>query len=98
MGGVAPCIYGINTERLSPYSSYPDVRVKKDDNGREEGVIGSVSLLQNVTLATQPICSMDWNSDKVCCPHTIPISSVEQTHWSHSNSTGKPISSVSILA
>lgn len=47
------------------YSSYPDKRVKKDDKGREMGVVGSVSLLQNVTVASQPVSSMDWNSDKV---------------------------------
>jgi len=39
--------------------------VKHDDAGREEGVIGSLSLLQNVTLASQPISSMDWSPDKV---------------------------------
>ncbi len=48
-----------------PPSSYPDARVKKDENGKEMGVIGSVSLLQNVTLATQPISNIDWNADKV---------------------------------
>ena len=46
-------------------SSYPDHRVKKDDKDLEEGVAGSVSLLQNVTVSSQPICSMDWSSDKV---------------------------------
>ena len=45
--------------------SYPDSRVKKDDAGRDMGVVGSVSLLQNVTLASQPVSSMDWNPDKV---------------------------------
>lgn len=47
-------------------SSYPDSRVKKDDNGKEMGVMGTVSLLQNVTLASQPISSIDWSPDKVC--------------------------------
>ena len=47
------------------HSSYPDCRVKKDDSGKAMGVVGSVALLQNVTLATQPICSMDWSPDKV---------------------------------
>lgn len=28
------------------------------------GVAGSVSLLQNVTLSTQPIASLDWSPDK----------------------------------
>ena len=47
------------------HSSYPEKRVKKDDKGREMGVVGSVSLLQNVTLSTQPIAHMDWSPDKV---------------------------------
>lgn len=46
-------------------SSYPDKRVKADDKGRNMGVAGSVSLLQNVTLASQPISNMDWSPDKV---------------------------------
>lgn len=29
------------------------------------GVVGSVSLLQNVTLSSQPISHMDWSPDKV---------------------------------
>ena len=29
------------------------------------GVIGSVSLLQNANLSTQPITSFDWSPDKV---------------------------------
>ena len=51
---------------LRPHSSYPDQRVQKDSSGQEEGVIGSVSLLQNVTVSSQPISSMDWSPDKVC--------------------------------
>jgi WD40 repeat protein len=51
--------------------SYPDQRVQKDSSGQEEGVIGSVSLLQNVTVSSQPISSMDWSPDKegllACC-------------------------------
>ncbi|XP_045436790.1 dynein axonemal assembly factor 10 isoform X1 [Pipistrellus kuhlii] len=43
---------------------YPAQRSKKDSEGVEMGVAGSVSLLQNVTLSTQPISSMDWSPDK----------------------------------
>ena len=50
---------------LSLCSSYPLKRSKKDDDGYEEGVMGNVSLLQNVTFSTQPISSMDWSPDKV---------------------------------
>ena len=28
------------------------------------GVAGTVNLLQNVTLSTQPIASLDWSPDK----------------------------------
>ncbi|KAG8124444.1 putative WD repeat-containing protein [Naja naja] len=43
---------------------YPAQRSKKDSEGTEMGVAGSVSLLQNVTLSTQPISSLDWSPDK----------------------------------
>ncbi|XP_006881103.1 PREDICTED: WD repeat-containing protein 92 [Elephantulus edwardii] len=43
---------------------YPVQRSKKDSEGVEMGVAGSVSLLQNVTLSTQPISSLDWSPDK----------------------------------
>lgn len=45
-------------------SEYPAQRSKKDSEGAEMGVAGSVSLLQNVTLSTQPISSLDWSPDK----------------------------------
>lgn len=47
------------------FSSYPEKRVEKDSNGIEYGIPGSVSLLQNATLSTQPISSFDWSPDKV---------------------------------
>ena len=50
---------------MSICSNYPNQRVKKDSEGREEGVAGSVSLLQNVTLSTQPITGFDWSPDKL---------------------------------
>lgn len=50
---------------FSFFSSYPDRREKEDDKGVKMGVVGSVSLLQNITIASQPISSMDWSPDKV---------------------------------
>ena len=47
------------------FSSYPDKRVKEDSDGKEMGVVGTVSLLQNITVASQPVSSMDWSPDKV---------------------------------
>ena len=39
--------------------------MKKDANDMDMGVIGSVSMLQNASLSTQPITSFDWSPDKV---------------------------------
>ncbi|ESO86209.1 hypothetical protein LOTGIDRAFT_220887 [Lottia gigantea] len=44
--------------------SYPAKRVEKDAEDLERGVAGTVNLLQNVTLSTQPISSFDWSPDK----------------------------------
>ena len=46
-------------------SSYPEKRVKTDGDGVSEGVVGSLDMLQNATITTQPISSFDWNADKV---------------------------------
>jgi hypothetical protein len=45
-------------------SNYPPSRVVKDSNGQEMGVPGSLQLLQNVGLSTQPLSSFDWSPDK----------------------------------
>lgn len=44
--------------------NYPAKRVKTDSDGKQMGVAGTLDLLQNVTLSTQPINSFDWNPDK----------------------------------
>ncbi|KAJ8248044.1 hypothetical protein GJAV_G00237580 [Gymnothorax javanicus] len=43
---------------------YPAQRSKKDSDDVEMGVAGSVTLLQNKTLTSQPISSLDWSPDK----------------------------------
>ncbi|XP_016383782.1 WD repeat-containing protein 92-like [Sinocyclocheilus rhinocerous] len=43
---------------------YPAQRTKKGADDVDMGVAGSVNLLQNVTLSTQPISSLDWSPDK----------------------------------
>ncbi|ROL44281.1 WD repeat-containing protein 92 [Anabarilius grahami] len=43
---------------------YPAQRTKKGADDVDMGVAGSVTLLQNVTLSTQPISSLDWSPDK----------------------------------
>jgi WD repeat-containing protein 92 len=46
-------------------SNYPANRVEKDGSGNEKGVAGSLQLLQNVGLSTQPLSSFDWSPDKI---------------------------------
>uniref|UniRef100_W5L6E4 Dynein axonemal assembly factor 10 n=2 Tax=Astyanax mexicanus TaxID=7994 RepID=W5L6E4_ASTMX len=43
---------------------YPAKRSEMDGDGEERGVAGTLNLLQNVTLSTQPISSLDWSPDK----------------------------------
>lgn len=45
-------------------SEYPAQRRKNDSDGVDVGVAGSLNLLQNVTLSTQPLTSLDWSPDK----------------------------------
>ncbi|XP_062502870.1 dynein axonemal assembly factor 10-like [Corticium candelabrum] len=54
---------GNGTLNLWKYS-YPEKRVKTDGDGVSEGVVGSLDMLQNATITTQPISSFDWNADK----------------------------------
>lgn len=49
---------------LSIPSEYPAQRRKKDSDVVDVGVAGSLNLLQNVTLSTQPLTSLDWSPDK----------------------------------
>ena len=46
-------------------SHYPANRVAKDASGQEMGVAGTIQLLQNVGLSTQPLSSFDWSPDKI---------------------------------
>ena len=46
------------------YSNYPLCRVTKDSNEVDVGVAGTLQLVQNTVLSTQPICSFDWSPDK----------------------------------
>lgn len=45
-------------------SNYPGKRVTQDSEGVEEGVAGTLSLLQNTVMSTQPISGFDWSPDK----------------------------------
>lgn len=54
---------GNGTVNLWKYN-YPVSRVTKDNNEVEMGVPGTVTLVQNTVLSTQPISSFDWSPDK----------------------------------
>lgn len=56
--------FGLNL-LLCVCSEYPSHRSIKDSDGASQGVAGTLSLLQNVTMSTQPICGFDWNADKL---------------------------------
>lgn len=64
---IVSCYYGANVTTciMMFLSKYPPKRVRKTDDGTEEGVVGSVESLQNITLSDQPISNLDWNTDKV---------------------------------
>ncbi|KAF4521881.1 hypothetical protein B566_EDAN008401 [Ephemera danica] len=44
---------------------YPEKRVRKNDKGVKEGVIGSLVQLHKANLSTQPISGFDWSPDKL---------------------------------
>ncbi|KAK3092270.1 hypothetical protein FSP39_000535 [Pinctada imbricata] len=44
--------------------NYPEKRVKQDEDKKDMGVAGTLSLLQNAVMSTQPINSFDWSPDK----------------------------------
>jgi len=49
---------------------YPEQRKVKDGNGKAKGVIGTVELLAEQSLSSQPVTSFDWSGDKeglFCC-------------------------------
>ncbi|KMQ96723.1 wd repeat-containing protein 92-like protein [Lasius niger] len=54
-GGGTICLWKYN---------YPEKRKTTDADGVELGVVGNVSLLQNSTLSSQPVTSLDWSPDK----------------------------------
>ncbi|KAJ8674293.1 hypothetical protein QAD02_005555 [Eretmocerus hayati] len=45
--------------------NYPEKRRIADSDGIEEGVIGSLTQLQNNSLSSQPVTSLDWCPDKL---------------------------------
>lgn len=46
-------------------SNYPTKRVEKDADGLEYGVLGSLELLNQATVAEQPVSAFAWSPDKM---------------------------------
>ena len=44
---------------------YPGQRTIKDADGKDKGVVGTVELLNDRVLSTQPVCSFDWHPEKL---------------------------------
>lgn len=44
--------------------NYPPKRVRQDASDTPVGVVGELSLLQNIAMSDQPIAGFDWNMDK----------------------------------
>ena len=58
-------------------SCYPAKRSRKDEKGADDvGVMGNVELVQNATLSTQPINSVDWSPDKVWIDYDVLLKSL----------------------
>lgn len=47
-----------------PFSNYPENRSRTEKDGTDIGVPGTLTLLQNIGLSTQPASGFDWSSDK----------------------------------
>lgn len=56
--------------------NYPSQRAIKDGEGRPKGVVGTLEMLNNQTLTTQPIVSLDWNPEK---PGLACMAALDQT-------------------
>lgn len=49
---------------LNYFSNYPEKRKIVDTDGIDQGVVGNLTLLQNITVSSQPVSSLDWSPDK----------------------------------
>lgn len=58
------CASGSGSLSLWKYNN-PDKTVIKDDDNEEEGVVGSLEMLQETQIGDQPIGSFAWSSDKL---------------------------------
>lgn len=49
---------------ISIFSNYPEQRVLTQNDKTDVGVPGTLTLLQNIGLSTQPASGFDWSLDK----------------------------------
>lgn len=43
---------------------YPSSRVRKEEDGQNVGVPGTIEMIQKANVAEQPVNSFDWSPDK----------------------------------
>lgn len=55
---------GTGAIRLWQYK-YPEKRVKESSDGCNQGIAGTLQMLQATSVSSQPINSFDWNSDRI---------------------------------
>ncbi len=65
---------------------YPAQRSIKDADGKDKGVVGTLELLNDRIVSTQPICSFDWHPEKnglavmACLDQTCKVAIVTKLH------------------
>lgn len=55
---------GTGAIRLWQYK-YPEKRVKEAGDGCNQGVAGKLQMLQATSVSSQPVNTLDWNSDRI---------------------------------
>ena len=65
---------------------YPAQRSIKDADSKDKGVVGTLELLNDRIVSTQPICSFDWHPEKTglavmaCLDQTCKVAIVTKLH------------------
>ncbi len=56
--------WNLISAKINIFSNYPEQRVMTHTDKTPIGVAGSLTLLQNIGLSTQPASAFDWSPDK----------------------------------
>lgn len=46
-------------------SEYPEKRTKEASDGHQQGVAGTLQMLQATTISSQPVNCFDWSPDRI---------------------------------